>query len=414
MLEEIRRVLDQTPGYAFQAKQFLRERIDEVLTGSTADLLVRVVGPDLQILRQHAAEAAKVMQEIQGVKDLRIEQMVDVPQVDILLKPRTTAEYGLSVGRANQAIQTLLRGNHVGQVFEEDSVIDVVVRSAPSLRDDPRELRNVLLDGPPGHPLPLSALADVSIVLAPNMINREQGRRRLLVTCNAEGRDVESVMSEIRDRLHAELPLTAGYHFEFAGEFAAKAEAQQRMLWLSAASLLGILLLLYLDFQNLKLSLLIMLSVPLACVGGVASVLLSGGDLSLGSLVGFVTVFGIAVRNGILLVSNYQHLQQHGKPFSTELILAGSVERLAPILMTAGTTALAIIPLVVAGNLPGHEIEHPMAVVIMGGLVSSTLLTLFVLPAVYLRFGKPEPDDHRFRLAIVNPSQDVNEVVTLE
>lgn len=389
VLAEIRQVLDRTPGYAFQAKQFLRERIDEVLTGSTADLLVRIVGPDVQILRQHAAEVAKVMGKIRGVQDLRVEEMVDVPQVDILLKPQATAEYGLSVGVANQAIQTLLRGTQVGQVFEADSVFDVVVRSEPSLRGDPRELRNVLLDGPQGHPLPLSAIADVSVVLAPNMINREQGRRRLLVTCNAEGRDVESVMSDIRDRLHAEVPLTAGCHFEFSGEFAAKAEAQQRMLWLGAASLLGILLLLYLDFQNLKLSLLIMLSVPLACVGGVASVLLSGGDLSLGSLVGFVTVFGVAVRNGILLVSNYQHLQQHGRPFSTELILAGSVERLAPILMTAGTTALAIIPLAVAGNLPGHEIEHPMAVVIMGGLASSTLLTLFVLPAVYLRFGKP-------------------------
>lgn len=388
VLTEVREVLDHTPGYAFQAKQFLRERIDEVLTGSTADLLVRIVGSDLQVLRKHANEIATVMAEVRGVKDLRVEQLVDVPQVEILLKPRATAEYGLSVGATNHAIQTLLRGTQVGQVFEADSVFDVVVRSAPNLRDDPRGLREVLLDGPQGHPLPLSALADVGIASAPNMINREQGRRRLLVTCNAEGRDVESVMADIRERLRTQVPLPPGYHFEFAGEFAAKAEAQQRMLWLGAASLLGILLLLYLDFQNLKLSLLVMLSVPLACVGGVASVLASGGSLSLGSLVGFVTVFGVAVRNGILLISNYQHLQQHGQPFGRELILAGSVERLAPILMTAGTTALAIIPLVISGNLPGHEIEHPMAVVIMGGLASSTLLTLFVLPAIYLRFGR--------------------------
>ena len=388
VLADIRQVLERTPGYAFQAKQFLRERIDEVLTGSTADLLVRIVGPDLQVLRKHAAEVAGVIGEIRGVKDLRVEQLVDVPQIDVLLKPRATAEYGLSVGATNQAIQTLLRGAQVGQIFEADSVFDVVVRSAPGLRDDPRALRDVMLDGPQGHPLPLGALADVSVTSGPNMINREQGRRRLLVTCNAEGRDVESVMSDIRERLRSKVPLPAGYHFEFAGEFAAKAEAQQRMLWLGAASLLGILLLLYLDFQNLKLSLLVMLSVPLACVGGVASVLLNGGDLSLGSLVGFVTVFGVAVRNGILLISNYLHMQQHGQAFGPELVLRGSVERLAPILMTAGTTALAIIPLVVAGNLPGHEIEHPMAVVIMGGLASSTLLTLFVLPAVYLKFGK--------------------------
>ncbi len=397
VLEEIREVLDRTPGYAFQAKQFLRERIDEVLTGSTADLLVRIVGPDLQVLREQANSVAAAMAPISGVKDLRVEQLVDVPQVEILLKPQATAEYGLSVGAANQAIQTLLRGTLVGQVFEADSVFDVVVRSAPELRDDPRGLREVLLDGPQGHPIPLSALADVSITSAPNMINREQGRRRMLVTCNAEGRDVESVMSNIRERLRTEVALPAGYHFEFAGEFAAKADAQQRMLWLGSASLLGILLLLYLDFQNLKLSLLVMLSVPLACVGGILSVLLGGGDISLGSLVGFVTVFGVAVRNGILLISNYLHLQQQGQSFGLELILKGSVERLAPILMTAGTTALAIIPLVVAGNLPGHEIEHPMAVVIMGGLVSSTVLTLFVLPAVFLRFGRTDVSSRESR-----------------
>ncbi len=393
VLKEIRETLERTPGYAFQAKQFLRERIDEVLTGSTADLLVRIVGPDLQVLRKHAGEAAKVMGAVPGVKDLRVEQLVNVPQVDVLLKPRATAEYGLSVGATNQAIQTLLRGTQVGQIFETDSVFDVVVRSASELRDDPRGLSDVLLDGPQGHPIPLGALADVDVVSAPNMINREQGRRRLLVTCNAEGRDVETVMSDIRARLQSGVPLPSGYHFEYAGEFAAKAEAQHRMLWLGAASLLGILLLLYLDFRNLKLSLLMMLSVPLACIGGVASVLLSGGDISLGSIVGFVTVFGIAVRNGILLISNYQHRLQNGDTFGLQMIVAGSVERLAPILMTAGTAGLAIVPLVVAGNLPGHEIEHPMAVVIMGGLFSSTLLTLFVLPSVYFRFGHTSPSD---------------------
>ena len=202
-------------------------------------------------------------------------------------------------------------------------------------------------------------------------------------------------MEDIRSRLASKVPLPAGYHFEFAGEFAAKADAQQRMLSLGAASLLGILLLLYLDFRSLKLSLLVMLSVPLACVGGVVSVFVSGGDLSLGSMVGFVTVFGVAVRNGILLISNYRHLEDQGHSFDAALILRGSVERLAPILMTAATTALAIVPLVVSGNLPGHEIEHPMAIVIMGGLISSTLLTLFVLPAIYLRFGQIRAMNHQ-------------------
>lgn len=391
VLAKVRAVLDETPGYAFQAKQFLRERIDEVLTGSTADLLVRIVGPDLQILRARAEAVASVMAELHGVKDLRVEQLVDVPQIDVLLKPQKTSEYGLSVGATNQAIQTWLRGTHVGQVFEADTVVDVVVRGVPELRADPQLLREIQIDGPLGHPVPLGAMADISIVAAPNMINREQGRRRLLVTCNAEGRDVESVMGEIQTRLQESAPLPQGYHYEFAGEFAAKSDAQQRMIWLSSASLLGILVLLYIDFQKLRLCLLVMFSVPLACVGGVLSVYLAGGDLSLGSLVGFVTVFGVAVRNGILLISSYEHLQKLGEPLGPNLILKGSVERLAPILMTAGTTALAIIPLIISGELPGHEIEYPMAVVIMGGLLSSTLLTLFILPTVYLKFGGDTP-----------------------
>lgn len=390
VLSEVRKVLDRTPGYAFQAKQFLRERIDEVLTGSTSDLLVRIVGPDLQVLRDHAERAAVVMSEVRGVEDLRVEQISSVPQIELLLKPQKAQDYGLSVGAVNASIQTWLQGITVGQVYEADTVVDVVVRGAPELRRDPHLLKELQIDSPSGQPVPLDALAEISLVAAPNMINREQGRRRMLVTCNAEDRDVESVMKEIRSRLLSEQPLPTGYHYEFAGEFTAKADAQQRMIWLSSASLLGILLLLYLDFRRLRLCLLVMFSVPLACIGGILSVYLSGGDLSLGSLVGFVTVFGIAVRNGILLISNFEHLRLQSPQYQAammDLVLKGSVERLAPILMTAATTALAIIPLVVSGNLPGHEIEHPMAVVIMGGLISSTLLTLFVLPAVYLKFG---------------------------
>ncbi len=393
VLREIREVLDNTPGYAFQAKQFLRERIDEVLTGSTADLLVRIVGPDLDVLRRESAVVASVLSRVEGVADLRVEQLMNVPQIDILLQPHVTAGFGLSAGKTNDAIQTLLRGTQVGQVFESDTVVDVVVRGAPELRNDPQTLREILIDSPLGHPVPLGALAEIGISTAPNAINREQGRRRMLVTCNAEERDVETVLAEIRDRLQSEVRLPSGYYFEFAGEFEAKAEAQRRMFWLSLASLLGILVLLFLDFRSLRLSLLIMLSVPLACVGGIVSAYLAGGTLSLGSMVGFVTVFGIAIRNGILLISNYQHLAQRGTRFSRELILTGSVERISPILMTAGTTVLAITPLVISGNLPGHEIEHPMAVVITGGIVSSTLLTLFVLPAIVLIFAGSRSDD---------------------
>ena len=386
VLDEIRQATEEIPGYLFQTKQFLRERIDEVLTGSTADIVIRVVGPDLDVLRAQAGDIATAIRDIPGVFDLRVEQQVDVPQVELLLKPREAARYGFSVGEVNHALQTLLRGTQVGQVFENDTVFDVVVRAVADARHDPLNLGELLLDSPAGEKIPVKAVADIALTPAPNLINREQGRRRMLVTCNAEDRDVESVISDIRRRIAEQVKLpAAGYHLEFAGEFQAKAEAQQRLLLLGAASLVGILLLLYLDFRSLRLSLMVMLSVPLACVGGIAAVLLSGGNVSLGSLVGFVTIFGVAVRNGILLISNYQHLQGSGFAATPhDLVLRGSVERLSPILMTAATTALAILPLIISGNLPGYEIEHPMAIVIMGGLISSTFLTLFVLPAVYL------------------------------
>ena len=400
VLRQMRVILGATPGYAFQTKQFLRERIDEVLTGSTADLLVRVVGNDLDILRQKANEAAILMSQVDGVEDLRVEQMVEVPQLDITLRPQQMTQFGLSAGETNRSIQTLLRGTRVGQVYDSDRIFNLVVRGAPEVRNDPQAIGQLTLTGSQEEPIPLNAIAEIAIEASPNMINREQGRRRLLVTCNAEDRDVEAVMHEIRERLSEHVRLPAGFHFEYAGEFAAKAEAQQRIFLLGSGSLLGILLLLYLDFKSLRLSLLIMLSVPLACVGGIASVWIGGGNVSLGSLVGFVTIFGIAVRNGILLISNYEQAGQQGFAMDLSAVIHCSIERLAPILMTAATTALAIVPLVVAGNLPGHEIEHPMAVVIMGGLISSTLLTLLVLPAMYLRFGRSS--------TVLSPSADLS------
>jgi CzcA family heavy metal efflux pump len=383
VLDQVHEILEEVPGYQFQTKQFLRERIDEVLTGSTADIVLRVVGPELTVLRDETARIANLVKEIEGVADLRLEQQVAVPQIEIQLRPQQTLRYGLSVGEVNQATQALLRGAEVGQVFENDTVFDVIVRAAPEVRDHPLSLGELLIDAPSGEKIPLRAVADVGLNYAPSFINREQGRRRMLVTCNARGRDVEGLISEIRTKLDAGR-LPEGYHLEYAGEFQARRQAQERLCLLGALALVGIFMLLYLDFHSLTLALVVLLSVPLAWVGGIAGVLASGGHVSLGSLVGFVTVFGIAVRNGILLISNYQALErQSGLPFGRELILRGSVERLSPILMTASTTGLALLPLVLSGNLPGHEIEHPMAVVIIGGLLSSTVLTLFVMPALY-------------------------------
>ncbi len=240
--------------------------------------------------------------------------------------------------------------------------------------------------------MPLSEVADIRIAPAPNVIQREGASRRIDVSCDVKGRDLGSVARDIEAKVKA-LSFERGYHPEFLGEYAARQQSRNRLLALSGLSLLGILLLLHADFRSPRLVALVFVSIPFALVGGVAATLLTGGVLSLGSLVGFVTVLGIAARNGIMLVSHYRHLEfEEGQPFGRELVVRGSEERLAPILMTALATGLALLPIVIGGNRPGHEIEHPMAVVILGGLVTSTLLNLFLMPALYLRFGARRKD----------------------
>jgi CzcA family heavy metal efflux pump len=390
-LAKMRDSLESFPGYEFQIQDNLRERIDEVLTGVTTDIVIRVFGPDLAELRTQATRIASAIRNVDGVEDLRVEQQVDIPQIEVLLQPREASRYGLSVAELNSNIQTLLRGRTVGQVYERDRVFDVVVIADPSLCSDPAQLGELLVDSPTHEKLPLRAVANIGLSDSPNVINRDGGSRRILVTANAIGRDVVGVMHDIQARLDGRtLRLPPEYHLEFGGEYQARQSAQRRLLSLGAAALVGIFILLYLDFQSARLSLLMMLSVPLACVGGIAAVLVTGGDVSLGSLVGFVTVFGIAVRNGILLVSHYTHLREvEGMEFGRALIIRGATERLAPILMTALATGLALLPLALLGNRPGHEIEHPMAVVILGGLISSTFLSLVLLPVLYQWVGRP-------------------------
>jgi CzcA family heavy metal efflux pump len=389
VLRGIRDKLVDLPGYVFSTKQFLRERMDEVLTGATADVVIRVVGPDLAVLRALAGKIEETIRPIEGVADLRVEQQVDVPEIEVVLRPQDAAGYGLSVGELHQEIQTLLRGTRAGQVYEPEAVFDLVLRAHPEVRSDPIALGRILIDTPNQEKVPLRAVATVGIEEAPNIINREGGSRRILVTCNVAGRDVSGVMRDIQQQIHLGVALPpSGYHLEFGGEYEARKDAQQRLWLLGSVALVGIFVLLYLDFQTVRLTAMVMLSVPLACVGGVAAVLLAGGDVSLGSMVGFVTVFGVAVRNGILLISHYQHLATvEGVPFGRELIVRGALERLTPILMTAAATALTLLPLIVLGDRPGYEIEHPMAVVIVGGLISSTLLSLGLLPVLYQWFG---------------------------
>ncbi|MCX7410501.1 MAG: efflux RND transporter permease subunit [Planctomycetales bacterium] len=392
---KIQEVVDGYPGLYRDLLTYLKERIKEVLTGAGATIVVRVYGPDMDVLRAKAQEIYKEVTSVEGVLTPKVEPQVLVPQLQVRLRPDAAARFGLTAGQIRRAVATLVKGTKVGEIYEDQKSYDVVVWGVPKLRTDLAALRRLPIDLPLGGTVPLGDVADIETVPAPNEIKRESASRRIDITCNVKGRDLGSVAREIEAKVK-KLDFDSGYHPEFLGEYAARAESQRRLFTLAALSLIGILLLLHMDFQSWRLTLLVAFTIPFALVGGVAGTMLDNGVLSLGSLVGFVTVLGIAARNGIMLVSHYRHLEEvEGEAFGPELVRRGSEERLSPILMTALSTGLALVPLVIGGNLPGHEIEYPMAVVIIGGLVTSTLLNLFLLPPIYLAFGRLRRTDSR-------------------
>ena len=392
----IQHIVDGYPGLQRDLLTYLRERIKEVLTGASATIVVRVFGPELDVLQRKAAEVGKAISGVGGAADVKVQALTLVPQVEVAYDRDRAQQVGVTSAAVRDTVATMLRGVKVGEVFDAQKIFDVVVWGAPQVRSDVFALRQMPIDLPSGGYTPLSAVADVRVTPTPNEITREGGSRRIDITCNVRGRDLGSVARDIEAAL-AGVKFDPGYHPEVLGEYAARAESQRRLIMLGAVSLLCILLVLHVDFGSMRMVALVALTIPFALIGGVASVFLTGGVLSLGSLVGFVTVLGIAARNGIMLISHYRHLEQEeGVPFGRDLVTRGAEERLSPILMTALVTSLALVPIVLGGDRSGHEIEHPMAVVILGGLVTSTALNLFLLPAIYLRFG-----DRSFRGSVV-------------
>jgi Cu/Ag efflux pump CusA len=384
----VQEAVDGYPGLYRDLLTYLTERIKEVLTGSSGSIVVRIYGPDLEKLQGHAQQVSDVMSDVEGVTNLKIEPQVLIPQIVVRLRPDAAAQFGLTPGDVRTATTTLIRGTQVGEIFEDQKIFRVVVWGEESIRRDVDSVKRLLIDTPSGAQVPLKDVADVVVEPAPNAIKRIGASRKLDVICNVEGRDLGSVASEIEARVLRDVDFDQGYHPEFLGEYAEAQASRQRLIGLTVFSLIGILLLLQSDFQDMRIVLLIFLTLPFALVGGVAGAFLSGGVISLGSLIGFVTVLGVAARNGIMLMDHYRHLQrEEGMTFGFELIIRGAEERLAPILMTALTTGLALVPLLVTGNKPGQEIEYPMAFVILGGLVTSTLLNLLVLPPLFARFG---------------------------
>jgi CzcA family heavy metal efflux pump len=384
----IQSVVDGYPGLQSDLLTYLRERIKEVLTGASATIVVRIFGPDLAVLGQKAAEVGAVIGAVEGAADVKVQALTLVPQVEVKFRPERAQQLGVTSAAVRDTMATMLRGTKVGEVFDEQKVFDVVVWSEPWVRRDLFALRRLPVELPNGGYVPLATVADVSLAPTSNEVTREGGSRRIDVTCNVRGRDLGAVARDIQAAI-GKVSFASGYHPEVLGEYAAREQSRRRLLALGFLSLVGILLVLHIDFGSARLVALVALTIPFALIGGVAAVFLTGGILSLGSLVGFVTVLGIAARNGIMLVSHYRHLEhEEGVRFGPALVVRGAEERLAPILMTALVTGLALVPIIAGGDRSGHEIEHPMAVVILGGLFTSTALNLFLLPAIYLRYGQ--------------------------
>jgi CzcA family heavy metal efflux pump len=384
----INRTIEGYPGLYHDRQTYLRERIKEVLTGTSESIVVRIFGPDLGVMRKKADEIAKKLASVEGVVDAHPAFSEDLPHIQVELDLAAAERYGLKPGDIRRQSSTLLASEEVGDLFHGGKAYDVHVWSIPAARNSLTDVQRLPIDTPEGDQIQLQQVADVRVAPTPNAIQRELQSRRIDVGANVEGRDLASVVDEVEDRL-ASVSFPREYHAEVLGESTELNAAQDRLLLFGIAAAIAIFLLLQAAFGSLRLAILSFLLLPMALVGGVLAVWLGDGVLSLGSLVGFLTVFGIAARNGILMISHFQHLErEEGEPFGPELVLRGAKERLAPILMTALATGLALVPLAIAGSIPGHEIEHPMAVVILGGLVTSTLLNLFVLPSLYLRFGR--------------------------
>ena len=375
------------PGLRRDLQTYLKERIREVLTGAGEAIVVRLYGPDLEVLRDKSEEVRAAMADIKGIIALHKELLVEVPEIQVTLKLDAAQRYGLKPGDVRRASGTLMAGEEVGDIFTGGRTYDVQVWTSPEWRNSLTSVQNMLIDTPTGARVRLSEVADITIRPAPNSIPRENGSRRMDVHSNVKGRALEDVAQDVQKRLDKiEFPI--GYHAALQGEYIELKNARERMLFFSGVALVAILFLLNVTFRSWRMTWLAFLTLPFALVGGVLAAFAGGGVISLGSLVGFLTVLGIAARNGIMMICHFQHLElEEGEPFGAQLVLRGARERLSPILMTAGAAGLAVLPLVLYGNLPGHEIEFPMAVVILGGLVTSTLLNLFIVPALYLRFG---------------------------
>lgn len=387
-LAAVHEVVDGYPGIVRDVQTYLKERIREVLTGASDAVVVRLYGDDLGLLRSKAAEIQTIFEQTEGTVSPHTALQKDIPQISVEVDLEKAQSYGLKPGDIRRAAATLVAGEEVGDVYRGGKAYDVQVWSPPEVRSDITSIRNLPIDTPSGQKILLSDVASIQVKPTPNVIQRDAHSRRIDIESNVKEGQLGHVVAAMEEGLK-KVEMPPGFHAQILGEFQERQAATRTLLTLAIGALAVIYLLLQVAFGSWRLATLVILTLPIALVGGVFAAFLGGGVLSLGSIVGFLTVMGIAARNGILLINHCQHLEKYeGMKFGPELVLRGAGERLSPILMTTLATGLALVPLVVLGAIPGHEIEHPMALVILGGLVTSTLLNLFVVPSLYLKFAK--------------------------
>jgi len=381
-LADVREKLKGVTGANITIGQPISHRIDHMLSGTRANIAIKIFGSDLNKLFLLSNQIKNEIQSIDGLVDLSVEQQVEIPQVQIKAKRDMLNHYGITIGEFNEFVDVAFAGEKVSEVYEGTRTFDLMLKFDDANRGKMDNIRNTMIDANDGQKVPLHYVADIISTVGPNTINRENVQRKTVVSANVAGRDQKSVVEEIQKIILEKVKLPEGYHIKYGGQFEAEAEASKTLLVTSLLSILVIFLLLFQEFRNLKIASIILLNLPLALIGGVFSIWFSSGIMSIPSIIGFITLFGVATRNGILLVSHYKTLQEEGMNLY-ETIITGSKDRLSPILMTALTAGLALIPLAIGGNLPGNEIQSPMAKVILGGLLTSTLLNIFIVPVVY-------------------------------
>jgi CzcA family heavy metal efflux pump len=394
ILDDLRERTSQVPGAMVSAEQPLQHLISHMLSGVKAQVGIKIYGDDLNELRRAAQRVKAELADVPGVADLLVEPQTEIPQLQIVLRPDQLSATGLTARQVNEFVETALGGRTVSEVLQGDRRFDLVVRLDDAYRTDLEKLRRLSIHLPAGGRVPLSQLADIRHGSGPNTINRENARRRIIVQCNVSGRDLGGVVTDIQQRLAATIEsLPPGYFVEFGGQFESQQRATRRIALLSLVSLAGMFVALFTLFRSVNLSLQVLAALPMAAIGAVAALWITGQSLTVASMVGFVSLSGIASRNGILLIAHYLHLVQHeGEQFTPQMIVRAGQERVAPMLMTALTAGIALVPLVLAAGEPGKEILFPVATVILGGLISSTLLDFFVHPALFWLFGRKQAE----------------------